>query len=195
MFLNPLHENAKASLENFQRTLETTTEELDFVPEEGQFSAARLVERSKSQLPGLEAEWNTLRKQQSASDDQLKAFISRLEAERGKLSILVARRIHRQNLGILQSQLARQQSALTTEQLQATLRPQMDFEVTQIDRLQAKKQLDSAGQELLRIHRNNLEIYETMLSGQRPFAPLHLVNSVALEEQAIQKLDHQLAGR
>lgn len=194
MFLKPLYENAKADLEEFQRTLETTTQELDFVPEESQIGATRLVERSQGRLPALEEDWNTLRQQQPGSAEKFQAFISRIEAERGNLSILVERRIHRQNLGILEQVLALQQSALTQDQLQITLRPQMDFELDQINRLKAKKRLDTADEELLAIHHNNLRIYQEMLSGQRPYAPLHLVNSVTLEEQAIQEIDNRLAS-
>lgn len=192
--MNRLYENAKASLEKFQRTLETATEELDFVPAESQSGAARLVEQGKRQRPVLEEEWDTLRQQQSTPEDQLTAFIHRTEAESGTLSIFVERRIHRRNLGILEGQLALQQSALPAEQLQTILRRQMDFETGKISFLEAKERLDSADQELLQIHRNNLRIYQEMLSGQRPFAPLHLVNSIALEEQAIQKMDDQFAS-
>ena len=193
MFLKPLYENAKADLEDFQRELETTAQELDFVPEESQFGAARLVERSKSQLPALEEEWKTLRQQQPVSEDKLQAFMSRIEAERGNLSILVERGKHRQNLGILE-ELALQHSGLTQDQLQITLRPQMDFEIDKINRLEAKKPLDIANQELLAIHHENLRIFQEMLSGQRPYAPLHLVNSVTMEEQAIQEIDTRLAS-
>jgi uncharacterized protein (UPF0335 family) len=193
MFLKPLYENAKADLEDFQRELETTTQELDFVPEESQFGAARLVERSKSRLPALEEDWNTLRQQQPVSEDKLQAFMSRIEAERGNLSILVERGKHRQNLGILE-ELALQHSGLTQDQLQITLRPQMEFEIDRINRLEAKKPLDTADKELLASHHNNLRIFQEMLSGQRPYAPLHLVNSVTMEEQAIQEIDTRLAS-
>ena len=191
--LKPLNSSAQEGLENFLKILETTTQELDFVPEESQSGATQLVDWGKSQLPAFEEEWSTLR-QQPASEDGLRAFISRIAVAREKLSILVQRGIYRGNLGILQKQLALQQSALTKDELRTTLHPQMDFEIAKIKDLETKKRLDTDDQETIAIHRNNLKIYQEMLSGQRPYAPLHLVNSVVAQEQAIREIDNRLAS-
>jgi hypothetical protein len=191
--LELLYESAKEGFEEFVLTLEMTAQELDFVPEASQSTAVGLVDLGKRQLPALEEEWNTLRQQRPVSEDDLQAFISRMADVSGKLSILVERGIHRKNLGILEQMLALQQSALTEDQLQTTLRPQMDFEIEAINRLESRKRLDPVDAETVAIHRNNLRIYQEMLSGQRPYAPLHLVNSVTFEEQAIQEIDHRLA--
>src|SRR5258705_13266068 len=105
------YENAKEDLEKFRKTVETAANELDFVPEESQVGAVRLVDIGKSQLSEFEKEWNILHQQQPASEDILGAFINRMALERGKLSILMERPIYRRNLGILENQLALQQSA------------------------------------------------------------------------------------
>jgi hypothetical protein len=192
--LKQLNDNAKMGLENFRKTVETAAKELDFLPEESQVGANRLVDRSKSQLSEFEEEWHTLHQQQPASEDILGAFINRLATESGNLSILMERAIYRGNLGILEQQLALQQSALTPEALQMSLRPQIDFELEKIKMLENKKRLDPDEHKLLAIHRNNLQIYQEMLSGQRPYAPLHLVNSVTSQEQAIREIDARLAS-
>lgn len=191
--LKQLYNNAQEGLENFRKTLETTTNELNFVPEESQPGAIRLVDIGKSQLPELEEEWNNLRQSQPISEEKLRAFIKRIAIERENLSILVQRGIYRRNLGILEKQLALRQSALTKDELETTLRPQMDFELEKITALEEKHRLDTDEQERLAIHRNNLNIYQEMLSGQRPYAPMSLVNQVASQEQAIQEIDNRLA--
>ena len=192
--LKQLYDHAKEDLENFRNTVETAANELDLVPEESQVGASRLVDRGKSQLSEFEEELNALHQQQPASEDILGAFINRLALESGNLSILMERSIYRRNLGVLEQQLALQQSALTPDALQRTLRPQMDFELEKIKMLETKKRLDPDEHELLAIHRNNLHIYQEMLSGQRPYAPLHLVNSVTSQEQAIREIDNRLAS-
>jgi hypothetical protein len=191
--LKQLYNNAKEGLENFRKTLETTTNELEFVPEESQPGAIRLVDIGKRQLSDFEEEWNNLRQSQSASKEMLQAFIKRIAIERENLSILVQRAIYRRNLGILENQLALRQSALTKAELETTLRPQMDFELGQITALEERQRLDANEQERLTIHRNNLNIYQEMLSGQRPYAPLSLVNQVTSQQQAIQDIDNRLA--
>jgi|SRR5689334_9924904 len=188
------YENAKEDLEKFRKTVETAANELDFVPEESQVGAMQLVDVGKSQLSEFEKEWNILHQQQPAAEDILGAFINRVALEGGKLSILLERAIYRTNLGILESQLAFQQSALTKEALETTLRPQMDFEIEKISILESKKRLDTNEQQTVAIHKNNLKIFQEMLSGQRPYAPLYLVNSVTSQEQAIQDIDRRLAN-
>lgn len=192
--LKTQYDNAQENLEKFRKAVETAANELDFVPEESQVSAIRLIDIGKSQLSEFEKEWGILRQQHPTSEDNLGAFINRISSERGKLSILMERAIYRRNLGILENQLAAQQSALTKEQLETTLRPQMNFEIKKINALEAKKRLEIAEQQRMAIHKNNLKIYQEMLSGQRPYAPLHLVNSLAAQEQAIQDIDHRLAN-
>jgi hypothetical protein len=192
--LKQMYENAKEEFENFRKTVETAANELDFVPEESHSGAKRLVDLSRSQLPGFEEAWNTLR-QQPASEDGLRTFTNHIAVEREKLSMLVERGIYRGNLGVLQQQLALQQSALTQDALQMILGPQMDFEIQNINTLEAKKRLDPDDQELLAIHRHNVHIFQEMLSGQRPYAPLYLVNSVTAQEQAIREIDNRLASR
>jgi hypothetical protein len=44
------------------------------------------------------------------------------------------------------------------------------------------------------MHRHNLRILQEMLSGQRPYAPLYLVNSVTVEGQRIQEIDNRLGS-
>jgi len=192
--LKPQYENAKDDLDKFRKTVETAINELDFVPKESQVGARQLVDIGKSQLSEFEKEWSIRHQQQPASEDLLGAFINRMALERGKLSILMERAIYRKNLGILESQLALQKSALTKEALETTLRPQINFELQKLSILEAKQRLDPDEQQRAAIHKNNLKIYQEMLSGQRPYAPLYLVNSAVVEEQAIQDIDRRLAN-
>jgi hypothetical protein len=192
--LRQLYDQAEEDLENFRKILKTTTDELDFLPERSRPGTIRLLDIGKSHLPELEKAWNDLRQQRPASEDVLRAFIKQIAHHRGNISILVQRGIYRKNLSILEKQLALRQSALTKDELEATLRPQMDFEIERINLLEAKKRLDTDEQETLAIHRNNLKIYQEMLSGQRPYAPLALVNQVTSQEQAIQDIDNRLAS-
>ena len=90
--------------------------------------------------------------------------------------------------------MALKQWALTRDELETTLRPQIDFEIEKINILEAKKRLDRNDQQRVAIHRNNLKIYQEMLAGQRPYAPLFLVNAITSEEQAIQDIDSRLAN-
>jgi len=188
-----LYDKAAENLESFRRELKVLTDELDHLPEQIRDKATQLLDIAKSQLLQLEKEWNTLRQQRSTSEEPLQTFIAQIARYREDISILVRRRIHRANLGMLEKQLALGQSALTQAQLDATLRPQMDFEREKIRLLEEKKRPTASEQEILAIHRNNLQIYQEMLSGQRPFAPLHLVNSVTMEEQAIQAIDKSIS--
>ncbi len=188
-----LYDKAAENLESFRKELKILTDELDYLPEQIRDKATQLLNIAKSQLLQLENEWNTLRQQRSISEEPLQAFIAQIARHREDISILVQRRIHRANLGMLEKQLALGQSALTQAQLDATLRPQMEFEREKIRLLEEKKQPTASEQEILAIHRNNLQIYQEMLSGQRPFAPLHLVNSVTIEEQAIQAIDKSIS--
>jgi hypothetical protein len=190
--LTQLYDNAKEELENFRKAVETVTNELGFVPEASQSGAKRLVDMSRGQLPQFEEEWSTLR-QQPATEEGLRTFANHITIEREKLSILLERGNYRKSLRVLQ-QLSAQHSPLPELTLQITLRPHVDFEIENINALEEKKQLDPDDQKHLAMHRQNLQILQEMLSGQRPYAPLHLVNSVTIEQQRIQEIDNRLAS-
>ena len=74
------------------------------------------------------------------------------------------------------------------------LSPHIDFEIENINALEKKNRLEPEEQEHLAMHRHNLRILQEMLSGQRPYAPLYLVNSVTVEEQRIQEIDNRLGS-
>jgi hypothetical protein len=192
--LRQLYEQAEENLEDFRKILQTTTTELDFLPERSRPGAIRLLDIGKSHLSELEETWGKFHRQQPASEGVLRAFIKQIAQYREDISILVQRGIYRKNLGIVEKQLALRQSALTKDELETTLRPQLDFEKERINLLETKKHLDGNDQETLAIHRNNLKIYQEMLAGQRPYAPLALVNQVISQEQAIQDIDNRLVS-
>jgi len=189
-----LYDKVAENLENFRNELKTITDELDYLPKQIRGAATQLLDIARSQLSQLEKEWDNLRQQRSLSDEALQTFVTQIARHKDGFSILVLRRIHRRNLGVLEQQLALSQSALTQAELETTLRPQMDFEKEKIRLLKEKKQLDLNEQKILAIHGSNLQIYQEMLSGQRPYAPLHLVNSVTMEERALQEIDNKLAS-
>jgi hypothetical protein len=190
--LTQLYDNVSEELENLRKTVETAANELGFVPEESRSGARRLIDMSRNQLLGFEEEWSTLR-QQPTTEEGLRIFANRIAVEQEKLSILLERGNYRKNLGVLQ-QLLDQHSPLPQPTLQITLRPQIDFEIEKINALEKKNQLDPEDQEHLAMHRHNLRILQEMLSGQRPYAPLYLVNSVTVEGQRIQEIDNRLGS-
>ena len=188
--LTQLYDNVSEELENLRKTVETAATELGFVSEESRSSARRLIGMSRNQLLGFEEEWSTLR-QQPTTEEGLRTFANRIAVEQEKLSILLERGNYRKNLGVLQELLA-QHAPLPQPTLQIVLIPQIDFEIENINALETKNRLEPEDQEHLAMHRHNLRILQEMLSGQRPYAPLYLVNSVTVEEQRIQEIDNRL---
>jgi hypothetical protein len=93
----------------------------------------------------------------------------------------------------LKEQLAMQPSTLPIDALQAILQPQISHEQEKLQALEAKEKLDPHEQRLLVIHRRNLELYQQMLAGERPYAPLHLLSKVTYTEQALEEIDADLA--
>ncbi|MEW5956553.1 MAG: hypothetical protein AB1801_02435 [Chloroflexota bacterium] len=187
-----LYRLAQAELAGFSKTVGTATGELDFMPEESQPAAARLVDACKSELSKLEEEWNELYQQQTASEETLRAFIKNIKIFKEKLFLFELRQTHRRRLGAVEKQLAQHQSALTKEQLETVLRPHIDAQLAGIATLEKKGRLDVREQQILAIHQGNLKIFEEMLSGQRPYAPLGLINEIAQVEQAIRDIDNQI---
>lgn len=131
--------------------------------------------------------------QPAPSKEALQALIARISDTEKNLRILKLRGVHRRNLNMLEKQLAMRQSALTMDELQVTLQPQISREQEVVRSLEAKEKLDPHEQELPGIHRCNLELYQQMLAGKRPYAPLHLLNQVISEEQALADIDADLA--
>lgn len=117
--------------------------------------------------------------------------------DRQTLAALTRRQIHRRNLTRLQAQLKAQQLELSPEQLQKTLHPLIITTQEAIQALEQQARLNPQQrheQELLAVHRRNLTFYQEMLAGARPYAPVALLNQIAVEEQALEAIDDQLAG-
>jgi hypothetical protein len=166
---------------------------MDYVPAEAKAGAVRLLDQAKQRLLHLEEEWGVLSTQLEPSEKALRALIAKISHTRKSLSTLVQRGVHRRNLSLLEKHLAMQQSALTIDELQVTLQPQIGYEQEAIQSLEAKEKLDPHEKESLAIHRRNLKLYEQMLARERPYAPLHLLNQVIYTEQALGKIDADLA--
>jgi DNA polymerase sigma len=191
--IEALRQRAEEKLGEFRQTLEHLSGEADYVPAEARAGAVHLLDQAKQQLLHLEEEWEVLSTQPEPSEKALQALIAKISHTRKSLSILVQRGIHRRNLNRLKEQLAMRQSALTRDELQVTLQPQISREQEEVQSLEAKEKLDSHEQEVLAIHRRNLELYQQMLAGERPYAPMYLLNQVIYEEQALGKIDADLA--
>jgi hypothetical protein len=108
-------------------------------------------------------------------------------------SLLTRRRIHQHNLGLLEEQLASSQLPLTPDQLQAVLQAPLESEQQKIAYLEAKPHLRPHEQNLLANHRRNLEYFHQMLNGERPYAPLHLLNQIQELKKEILQIDANLA--
>lgn len=191
--IEALRRKAEGKLGHFRQTLKGLSGEVDDIPAEAKAGAVRLLDQAKRQLPNLEEEWNVLSTQPEPSRKALQALIARISDTQGSLSILVQRGVHRRNLNRLEEQLAMQSSALPMDALQAILQPQISREQEQVRSLEAKEKLASHEQKLLAIHRRNLELYQQMLAGERPYAPLVLLNQLIHEEQALKEIDADLA--
>jgi hypothetical protein len=122
-----------------------------------------------------------------------KAGATYLHDRAKRLSILVQRGIHRKNLNIAEAQLAQQQSALPKDALQTLIQPFLDQEQEKVQALEEKDDLDPYKQRLLPIHRQNVELYQQMLTGERPYAPLVLLNQIIFQEEALKDIDTKLA--
>jgi hypothetical protein len=97
------------------------------------------------------------------------------------------------NLGILEER-ARRYSVLPKEQLQTLLQPHMKAEQEKIQSLEGKERLDSTEQRLLAIHHHNLELYQQILTGERPYAPLELLNQINDHYTAIDLTERVIDG-
>lgn len=166
---------------------------MNHIPPEARTGAVRLLDQAKQQLPHLEKEWDVLSAQPEPSEKALQALIAKISHTRKSLSILAQRGVHRRNLNRLEEQLAIQSSALPRDALQVTLQPQMSREQEEVQSLEAKEKLGRHEQKLLVIHRRNLELYQQMSAGERPYAPLYLLNQVIYTEQALEEIDADLA--
>jgi hypothetical protein len=190
--IETLRRRAEEKLGKFRQTLEHLSGEVDYIPAEAKAGAVRLLGQAKQQLSHLEEEWDMLSTQPEPSKKALQALIAKISHTK-ELSILAERRIYRSNLNRLEEQLAMQPSALPIDALQAILQPQISYEQEKLRSLEAKGKLDPHEQKLLAVHRRNLELYQQMLAGERPYAPMHLLNQIIHEEQALKEIDADLA--
>lgn len=191
--IDALRERAEGDLRGFRQALEHLSGEMDYIPAEAKAGAVRLLDQAKQQLSHLEDEWDMLGPQPEPSEKALQALIAKISHTQKSLSILVERRIRRRNTNRLEEQLAMQPSALSLDALQAILQPPISHEQEKVQFLEAKGKLDPHEQKLLAVHRRNLELYRQMLAGERPYAPLYLLNQAIAEEQALEEIDADLA--
>ncbi len=188
-----LRRETEAALSRFRRTLEDLSSEVDYISAEAKAGAVRLLDQVKQQFSHLEGEYNVLSTQPELSEEALQDLKVRISRPLVSLSILKQRGVHRRNLELLEKRLEMQQVSLPADALQATLQPRISHEQEQVQSLEAKEKLDRHEQKLLAAHRRNLELYQQMLAGERPYAPLPVLNQIISIEQTLEKIDADLA--
>jgi hypothetical protein len=185
-------DTVEKALESLHRALEKISSEPDYVSAEAKTGAIQLLDQAKQESSQWEKEWQRLNSQPEPPQEALRALHLQLSATERSLFILVKRGLVRRRLNIVAAQLAQQQSALPQETLQSLIQPHLAQEQEKVQALEKEAPLDSAQQKLLAIYRGNVELYQQMLAGERPYAPLYLLNEVSAQERELKDIDHQL---
>jgi cell division septum initiation protein DivIVA len=182
-------------LQELDNILETLAIELDFMPGPARPAAETLlsnVRQSRQKLAG----------DSTLTPEQIRTRASRLEQQ---LKPLNQRRIHRRRLAVMYEKLVAEQQTLSPEVLLQKVQPRINAEEATIAELESatftppRNALEAKVQEVQRIqhakllvsHRRDLTFYREMLAGQRPYAPVDLLNSIADTEEELAALDKQ----
>jgi hypothetical protein len=191
--IETLRQQLRDSLANFGRTLDKLSKELDYISGQARMGAVKCLDQARQQFERVETEWKVLEPQPEPEEESLRSLLAAIPEASIGLQLLQLRHNHRRNFNLLQEHLVSQQIVLTQEQLETTLRPHVDLEQAQIEALAAKERLDEHEQTMLKIHRRNVEHYRQMLAGERPYAPLNLLNQMDGVEESLKKIDTELS--
>lgn len=180
------------ALSEFRHTFSSLSSELDYIPPAAQANVSQLLRQAEQKLLELEKEWNGLNVKSETVEEALKAIQSSISVVLSDLNTLILRRNYRRRHNLLEEKLASQQLALTQEQLQTTLQPQMSQIQVQIQSLQDKEKLSPHDQNMLKIYQRNLELCQQILAGKQLYAPLTLLNELSELEQTLTEIDIEL---
>jgi hypothetical protein len=148
--------------------------------------------RFKDQINRLGQKWFQLKKTDNPTESELKALDWEIFGLNQVSSLIKRREIHQRNVVYLEAQLTSTQLPLTPEQLVTVLQPHLNREQAQITALEAKSSLEPHEQSILATHRQNLEIYQQMLAGERLYGSVYVINQINHQEQYIKEIDAQL---
>ncbi len=193
------HEDLHREIQNsFRFAYEEWTKlspEVEYIPASARRGAIYLLNQAKDQLAEYEKEWAKLKKDPSATLQQLIA----VEREIGYIRLLLLSRlrlrsIYRKNLNLLEQQLATQKMSLSREELQRVLQPRTEDLQVKIKSLRSNSYLHPGDKKLLRRYQRNLEMCRQMLTGERDFAPFNLLNQIESQQENLEKIDEELAN-
>jgi hypothetical protein len=145
-------------------------------------------------------------RQQLSPDKAPETMQSRVDQLEQPLRYLKQRRVQRRRLAVMREKLAAAAQTLDPAALAQKVQPRISAEEAAIAELEAtilpppRNALEAKVQEVQRTqhikllagHRRDLEFYREMLAGQRPFAPVDLLNSIADTEAEIAAIDERL---
>jgi len=180
------------NLRQLQQELATLADELVHLTGEAHKGATCLLDRVSQELRRLETAWQRLADQPEPGQADVDGLNKKISGAQAELHRLKLRRNYRRRYTLLQENLARQQMALTPDQLQPMIQPHVGQLEAQIQTMEAKGQLAENEQKLLGIHRRNLVLYRQMLAGERPYAPLPLLSELMDLEQTLNEIDDEL---
>jgi hypothetical protein len=182
-------------LRDIDELLVTLTAELEFIPGPARSGAETLLTGARQIRQGLVGDSSLTLETVQAQARQLERLLKPLNQ----------RRIHRRRLAVLREKLDAEQQTLNPEELAPKILPRIKAEEATIAELESttlpspRNALEAKVQEvqrtqqakLLTNHRRELALYREMLAGQRSYAPVDLLNSVADTEAELTTLDQQ----
>jgi hypothetical protein len=94
----------------------------------------------------------------------------------------------------LETQLKSQENFIPIDELEILLRRYVVHEEDSIRMLENDPEINPHKQEFLAIHHKNLELYQEMLSGVRPYAPVPLIIEIMDIRKSIDDIDTTLTS-
>ncbi len=177
--------SAKSNLKSLTKDLTTLAAEPDYISGPAKAKAAQLLSQARERLLLIETKLEHAHLHGQLTEDEARAWYWETVEVKNSLSLLRQRKIYRNNLQVLQAQIAAQQLAVLTGEMKDQL---------QMNMAEQEKQIAAASSLAVQsIYQRNLELYREMLEGKRPYVPLKLLNEVSQVEQELNKLDTDLA--
>lgn len=178
--------SAKSNIKSLTKDVATLTAELEYMSGSAKEKAAQLLGQAGQRLPLLETQLKGAYAVGKLTEGEAASLYWQTVEVKNSLSVLRQRKIYRNNLQLLQAQLATQQLTVLTEELKDQLHLNVAEQQQQIEL--------AANPELQGIYQQNLSLYQEMLAGKRPYAPLKLLNEINHNEQQLAKLDAELVS-
>lgn len=178
------YSSAKSNIKSLTKDVAVLTAELEYMSGAAKEKAAQLLGQAGQRLPLIETTLEGAYIAGKLTDDEAASLYWQTVEVKNSLSVLRQRKIYRNNLQLLQAQLAAQQLTVLTGELKDQLHLNMAEQQKQIEL--------AANSELQGIYQQNLTLYQEMLEGKRPYAPLKLLNEISHNEQQLVQLDVSL---